>query len=456
MSKIEAGKLELECKRFNVRDLVHDSMRIFAGIASQRGLTLYDVVEPNVPTFAFSSPGRIGQVLANLVGNAIKHTEVGFIRVAVSFVPEGASSGTFTFKVEDSGVGIPKAVLGTLFREYQQVRSFSAEEEIRSTGLGLAISKGIVRHLGGKIGVSSEEGRGSTFWFETTPEKEEELNSRAVLDGKRVLVVSRSETRRVALAAQLERRGLRVAIASSIADTFQSLKVDDAARGHVDLFIFDAHDADDATTVAKLAQSVTPALPFILVQGHPARGAVVDKPGFGSQSSVLSQSRLYAKVAAYFENRAVAPHVAEHGHVEGKLGLRVLVADDNRINIKVTVKLLEILGCKTLIAENGQEAADMLSANAVDVVLMDCRMPVLDGLQATRLIRGWGNAKSLTPIVALTANAFDEDRDECRRAGMDEFVSKPITLDDLHAALAPLARLSAQAQGKGDAMPLAT
>jgi len=434
ISKIEAGKLELERKKFNIRDLLHDSMKIFSGSASQKHLTLYDVVEPSVPTFAFGSPGRIGQVLSNLIGNAIKYTDSGFILVAVSFVPSSETGGVFTFQVEDSGLGIPEAVQGKLFDEYEQAGSFSAKDGIRGTGLGLAISKGIVRHLGGKIGVRSREGHGSTFWFAIELDKEDELNERAFLDEKHVMVVSRSQTRRDALSSQLERRKIRVTTAISVGEVVQMMMLDDSARQQVDLFVVDVQNAQDAGAVAHAASS----LPVVLVHGSVGVGP--DWLDSGTPFGIISQSKLYEKIALFFEKKTQSNVVEPAGPVEGKLGLRVLVADDNRINIKVTVKLLELLGCHSLVAENGQDATDQLCNNHVDVVLMDCRMPVMDGLQATRMIRSWGNAKSRTPIFALTANAFDDDREECRLAGMDEFISKPITLDDLHAALAPLAR----------------
>ncbi|MCA3084802.1 MAG: response regulator [Rhodocyclaceae bacterium] len=437
VTKIEAGKLELERKKFNIRELVHDSMRIFSGSAAQKNLTLYDIVEPEVPTFAFSSPGRIGQVLSNLLGNAIKYTNAGFILVTVSYASTNENSGTFTFKVEDSGSGIPDAVLEKLFNEYQQASSSLAADGIRGTGLGLAISRGIIRHLGGRIGVRSKEGKGSTFWFEVELDKEDEINPRASLENKHIMVVSSSQTRRRALSSQLERRKMKVSTSHSLTEKFHSMMSHGLTRESVDLFVLDNHDSDSIVSMTTSTSKETRNLPFILVQG--AVGMGTERVGFTPHAGVLSQSKLYEKVAAFFEKKTLTQSAFETVSVEGKLGLKVLVADDNRINIKVTVKLLDMLGCSSLTAENGKDAVEMLSGNDVDVVLMDYRMPVMDGLQATRMIRSWGNAKSRVPIIALTANAFDDDREECRQAGMNEFISKPITLDDLQHALAPYA-----------------
>ncbi len=456
-SKIEAGKLDLERVEFGLRAAVEETIEIFAGRAQAKGLELACVIEPEVPSVVRGDPMRLRQILVNLLGNALKFTDTGEISIRVKALDE---QGLVRFEVTDSGIGIAEEAQSQIFNAFSQADSFTTRK-YGGTGLGLAICRQLATLMGGEIGVRSTVGQGSTFWLDVVLEPLAGLHSsdtgivlaqlpRLNLNGLRALVVDDSANSREILEQHLTAWGVEVIVAEDGASGLRALTAAGAAA-------FDLALLDDQMPVmgglemARLirADARADGLRLILLNSQDGVdngaeagrlfAAVVPKPLRRSQLfTCLSRAMTAAPGAA-----AVAAGVAADARAPKpppaapRLGPRVLLVEDNPVNREVALGMLEALGCRTDAADNGWRAIEAMNDGVYDAVLMDCQMPVMDGLSATAEIRrresSLGQAR--VPIIALTANAMEGDRERCLAAGMDDFLSKPFTQQQLAALL---------------------
>jgi signal transduction histidine kinase/DNA-binding response OmpR family regulator len=449
-SKVEAGKLELERVEFGLREAVEESLEIFAGRAHAKGLELVCAIEPEVPGTVCGDPMRLRQVLLNLIGNAIKFTDSGEVIVRVRAV---GGNGLLRFEVIDTGIGISEEAQAHIFNAFSQADSFTTRK-YGGTGLGLAICRQLAALMNGEIGVRSEVNRGSTFWFEVRLEPVADAIPtltrlpRMNFAGLRALVVDDNASNRAMLQQHLESLGIEVTAAETSAAALAALSAADGGRFDLGL-VDDQMPGMDGIQLAKLIRQEPrwSALRLILLstrddhdsvsQSAQYFAAVLAKPLrrieiFGCVARVMAMepgATMHAPEAG-----AVSAAQAPAGRAEGP---NILLVEDNAVNREVAVGMLESLGCATDTAENGWMALKAMTAATYDAVLMDCQMPVMDGLAATGEIRRREQASGAArvPIIALTANAMEGDRERCLAAGMDDFLSKPFTQPQLATLL---------------------
>ncbi len=455
-SKIEAGKLSLEAIPFDLRNLVEDMLDPLAIRAHDKDLELVAHVGREVPSRLVGDPGRIRQVLINLVGNAIKFTHEG--SVVLSVTPDAITDEQvcLRFKVEDTGIGIPEERLGDLFETFSQVDA-STTRKYGGTGLGLAISKRLVELMGGRIGVRSEEGVGSTFWFTITLARDssEAPRSRADehgLDGVRVLVVDEHPSSRAALVEQLTEWGCRYDQAIHVDEILDKLRNASSKGDRFHAVLVDA--TSGAVDPIGLARAITqdpdtgqPALLLLTAIGVKGDAAKAEDAGYRAYlSKPIKRGHLMDALRIVTSPRRgeEAPGDQWGGILtrfsleeRRKMDCRILLVEDNEVNKKVAMAILERLGYSADVADNGAQAVERLSRERYDLVLMDVQMPVMDGLDATKIIRDPGSTvlEHQVPIVAMTAHAMERDRELCLAAGMDDYVSKPIQPRELLAIL---------------------
>ncbi|PIU93917.1 MAG: hypothetical protein COS65_10385, partial [Armatimonadetes bacterium CG06_land_8_20_14_3_00_66_21] len=450
-SKVEAGKLELLSLPFSLRECVGDTLKSLALRAAEKSLELLYEVAPEVPDSLSGDPGRLRQVLVNLIGNALKFTLEGEVGVSVTLEEESPDRAQLAFEVRDTGIGIPAEKQALVFDAFTQADS-SAPRNFGDTGLGLSISSQLVGLMGGAVSLESEVGRGSvcrfTAWFrnaEATPAIGETAS--VDLSSCRVLVVDDNSTNRRILQDTLRGWNMpAVAVASgsaALAELERTAGTDEAYR----LMLLDAMmpEMDGFTLAERLheAPDLAPATIRMLslggMRGDLARcqevgiAACLTKPVSSSELRRALESLLGGASAT----APVATVVTRHTLREVAARLRILVAEDNRVNQMFMQTLISKLGHEAVLAGNGKEALALLTAQNFDLVLMDVQMPELDGLEATARIRAPQSAvrNHAIPIVALTAHAMSEDRQRCLEAGMDDYLSKPLSPKELLAAL---------------------
>ena len=462
-SKIEAGKLTLETLDFDLTETVESTLDMLAERAQAKGTELIMALPPEVPRLLRGDPGRLRQVLVNLIGNAIKFTTGGEVVVRVSRQAETDNRVVIRFEVRDTGVGIPAAVQAKLFQAFTQADS-STTRRYGGTGLGLAISKQLVIMMDGQIGVESEAGKGSTFWFMAQFEK---IAGDHRLEGSehdgwsnlRVLVVDDNATSRQILRHQIFAWKLQKGSAASGHEALRVLRTA-AAEGHpYYLALLDVEMPEmDGLTLAR-AIKAEPAIAgtrliALTPLGHVLAEKEMQDAGIDAAlSKPVKQSRLFdclvnviGKAEAtnlWVPRPGAAPAPAIPAGLRAKLEqTHVLLAEDNAVNQKVALALLKKLGCSADAVGNGIEALQALPRIPYALIFMDCQMPEMDGFEATRLIRkrelGTGRACPWTSpvyIIALTAGTMPGDREKCLAAGMNDYVSKPVRLADLQAAL---------------------
>ena len=475
-SKIEAGKLNLEILDFDLRTLVEDVAELLAPRADATGLELGTLVQAHVPTAVRGDPGRLRQILTNLVGNAIKFTEQGDVVVRVGLDestvvgPEGTVS--LRFEVRDTGIGMTPAQCANLFQSFSQADS-STTRKYGGTGLGLAICKQLVGLMQGTIGVESTPRQGTSFWFIIqlglqTASAVAPPPSWAVLQDRRVLIVENNATNRTILEQQVRTQGM---LPQSVEDGEQALVWlrRAAERGApFEVAIVDMQMPGlDGLAVARRIKA-DPALAttrLVLLTSVSYRGAaqVAHAAGFAAfLTKPVRQAHLYdclslvvtvAPLRPGSADPSATPLITRHTVMEASATERgrVLVVEDNVVNQKVAAKMLERQGYRVDIAANGREAVEAVARFAYAVVFMDCQMPEMDGYAATRAIRereaslvtrhGQDERKETigtrhVPIIAMTANAMQGDREQCLAAGMDDYVAKPVRREDLAAVLA--------------------
>ncbi len=450
-SKIEAGKLELEILDFDLRTMLEDMNNILSVRAGEKGVALLCRIDPEVPSRVRGDPGRLRQVLINLVGNAIKFTSEGEVSLHVSLDSELAEQLMLRFRIQDTGIGIPKHKLGKLFQAFSQVDA-SVTRKFGGTGLGLAISKNLAEMMGGEIGVESEEGRGTRFYFTICVEKQPALtaakNSRDEnFSGKRVLIVDSNATSRQKLSEMFTCWGCRSDKASKASLALEKLrtawKEDDPFHiVTLDMFIPDTDGESLGKTIRQRPEFRNIALIMITSVAKRGDAPRLEKIGFSAYlTKPVTQSRLYNCLMTIFHRkpnpdalpeRIITRHTMAEAH---KHNLRILLAEDDRVNQIVALKLLEKLGYQADVASNGQEAVRALKNKSYDLVLMDVQMPLMDGMAATRKIRNLKSEIRKIPIVAMTAYAMKGDREQFLEAGMDDYLSKPVQPEAVAAVM---------------------
>ncbi|MBI5849670.1 MAG: response regulator [Planctomycetes bacterium] len=445
-SKVESGKLDIERHPFEVQSCVEECLDLVAPSAARKSVELVSWVDTGVPPLIVGDVTRVRQVLTNLLSNAVKFTAEGEVVVTVDCAPRSEGEVDVAFHVRDTGIGIPADRQDRLFRSFSQVDA-STTRRFGGTGLGLAISKRLVELMGGAMSVRSEEGRGSTFTFTIAAGVPAEgslppRHAPRMLAGRRALIVDDNETNRKFLAMLAATWGVHTRLA---ADATEALSWLDGGETF-DFAILDMQmpEMDGATLAVGIKQRPWLAhLPLFLAtsmgtshlsaEQRELFTAVLNKP---LRSSVLYDAiaALYAKADAGRPTGTVTHAIAGEA-LGARHPLRVLVAEDNSVNQKVAVKLLERCGYRADVVANGKEALEAVERQSYDVVFMDVQMPEMDGLEATRQLRGSIPRDQAPWIVAMTANALAGDREVCLAAGMDDYLSKPVRSEELERAL---------------------
>ncbi len=447
-SKVEAGKLHFEVLDFDLHHTIEGAVDLLVGSAFAKNLELAALVERDVPPDLRGDPGRLRQILTNLVGNAIKFTERGEVSIGVSLVGETASDALLRFEVRDTGIGIPPSVQGRLFNAFTQADG-STTRKYGGTGLGLAISKRLVELMGGEIGYHSAPGGGSTFWFTARFERQTPVRLAPAivrtLAGRRVLIVDDSELARDVLRAQLTAWGVD---ARQVSGGFEALAVLREAAASGSPFELAVLDRDmpgmDGLMLARAIKrdAAIAGVPLVMITtladiGHDAQ--IVEAGALASITKPVKHAQLREALVRALghrgESRSSPPQPVTPPAALPSARARVLIAEDNIVNQKVALAQLRSLGYSADAVANGAEAVEALSRIPYDVVLMDCHMPIVDGFEATRLIRRMAGEMRHVPIIAVTANAMDGDREECLAVGMDDYVSKPIAPTELEIVL---------------------
>ncbi|MDM8536959.1 response regulator [Desulfobacterales bacterium HSG17] len=453
-SKIEAGKLELEVIEFNVQLLIEDVVQLLAARAYAKKIELSLIIPEKNHYYLKGDPTRIRQVLVNLMGNAIKFTEQGEVVVRVSITPQGYNRVLLHVSIRDTGVGISPEDMQRLFQPFSQADG-STTRKYGGTGLGLTISRKIILMMGGEINCESIPGKGSDFFFNILLEvgSKEQNQSRlpgiSELKGLKVLIIDDNSTNQKILEKQTDSWGVKNDTAASGPEGIKKLFSAQAKEEPFDLVLLDMDMPKmNGIEVAEQIQADTSLsnTKMILLTSIGLRGdsVLAKKAGFSAYlTKPVLQSDLHAallKVIDYPSESKTRQFVTRHSIAEEKMRFNrhILVVEDNPTNQLVAVSMLRALGCRADIASNGQEAVDSLWNTQYDLILMDCQMPVLDGYQTTAAIRRLEKKNVLekyTPIVALTANALEGDREKCLAAGMDDYMSKPFKQSGIQAVL---------------------
>ena len=451
-SKIEAGKLELESIELDLRANVEDVGSAMAFQAASKGLELIVNVEPQITGRVFGDPQRLRQCLVNLVSNAIKFTKTGEIVIEVRSQPSSSGTEQIYFEVRDTGMGIAKKTLDTLFQPFVQADS-STTRHFGGTGLGLSIVRRLVELMGGEIGVFSEVGVGSRFYF-TLPLKAAEplpIERRSRNDaGGRILIVDDNATNQRVLSAQLVHAGYTVTTVSSGAAALQELQNATASDHDFDMVItdFQMPDMDGAMLGERIIQ--VPDLAgtrLVMLTSLDRHGDTPRLAALGFAAYLTKPVRVRELLDAVARVMSGGPrqwqmdtqpmitlNMLTQSAAQRRFSGNVLLVEDNFVNQKVAVRFLERLGCTVEVASNGAEGLAACQGKRFDIVLMDLQMPVMDGMTATRKIRE-SETSGHTPIIALTANAMTGDRELCESAGMDGYLTKPIEVERLRNIL---------------------
>lgn len=450
ISKIEAGKLEIEHLPFALEDVMDNVVSFISEKADAKGLELLCSIDRNVPDSLVGDPLRLGQVLINYTSNAVKFTSQGQVLIHVSVQEQTGTDMLLCFEVTDTGIGLSEAQIARIFQTFAQADG-SITRQYGGSGLGLAISKSLAQGMGGAVGVRSTVGKGSTFWFTARVGKVDGSSRRLAsigvdMRGKRVLVVDDNEDAAHILRDILQEIGFVVALAHSGEVALQMLQQAHAQRSAFDFVLMDwlMPGMDGLQTIRAIQELPLQQAPFILmVTAHRRQELVQSAQSLGVQhvlakpvsGSVLLDTMM--DLLVHSGTRSLAPKpvtLSGRSYHEGVLqtvrGARILLVEDNLLNQQVAYELLTDAGFEVDIAEDGQRAVNSVEARVLedlpyDIVLMDMQMPVMDGVTASRLIRLNHKADKL-PIVAITANAMQEDRERCLTAGMNDFVTKPI------------------------------
>lgn len=441
-SKIDSGSLVFESIEFDPRSTLEDLINPLNEKARNKNLAIYCLVQPGVPQRLLGDPGRLRQILANLLNNAIKFTEYGDIIVRVGCQEfADAAHVELNFSVQDSGVGIEPANLPYIFTPFSQADNTSTRK-FGGAGLGLSISKRLVEAMGGEIKVESKLGKGSIFSFSIKMKKSNVLSfphrPEAELRDKHVIIIDSNQSNRELLQLQLKQLGLQTFCTETAKDALHYLKMEHSTEFSLAIVDSQLPDLD----AMKLAQDIHAIeryqnVPLILLSAAVFRGeaAAARNARFSAYlTKPVPQQQLQSAIETIFalpskqiskDRQLITSHLLKEMIAAARP--HVLLVEDNVVNQKVAVKMLENLGCRVDVASDGKQAVEAVKTGHYALVLMDCQMPEMDGLEATRRIRAMGEKFARLPIIALTANAYQSDEVACRQAGMNDFMSKPIT-----------------------------
>ncbi len=459
ISRIESGKLELDIHEFSVRDVVERSTDLFSGQVSAKGIDLSVYIDNDVPLFAKGDSGRIKQILLNLIGNSLKFTKYGEIAVRVTRTGGTDKASQLCFEVRDTGIGIDSAVRDKLFQPFTQAET-SISRRFGGTGLGLSISRHLVELMGGSIDIESELGKGTRVSFHLALDHGDIAKVKAdgdpgVLDDARILVIDDRDTNREIIANYLSASGCKVALASSAAEAWPMLtaSLETGKPFHaaiVDMVMPEENGIEFAARIK--AHDNLSRIKVIIATSLNWQGDLASIRDAGIETILTKPIRRDELVGAVARAISGNRHpgwslkrpasnsddaAAESPEKLEKHGAPILLVEDNEVNIEVARELLAAMGCHVQVARNGLEAVAQFNHGKFALILMDCQMPIMDGLAATRRIREIERAHAMPriPIVAMTANAYAEDRTRCIESGMDDYLSKPYTENQLRAAL---------------------
>ncbi|MDE2598164.1 MAG: response regulator [Rhodocyclaceae bacterium] len=448
-SKIDAGRLDLETINFDLRSLLDEVADMFALRAADKHLELICLLSPQVPSFLIGDPGRLRQILINLVGNAIKFTNTGEVSFGVELVKEAQNSAVLRFEIRDTGIGISEGEQAKLFSPFTQADN-STTRKFGGTGLGLSIAKRLIELMGGEISLQSEPGQGSTFSFVLPFDLQQRVGERsqpdtAGLSGRRILVVDDNATSRHLIGLWLQAWRCESLTATNGATALQLVREELEAGRRIDAAIIDMQmpllNGHDLAATLQAAPATAGIALLLLLTSVAVRGKGDRLLITGSRAYLtkpLKSELLLHSLQAVLDGESDAgetPAASQHLRQPVRQA-RILLVEDNPVNQRLAVILLEKLGHDVDTAANGSEALKALAQTPYDLVLMDCRMPVMDGYEATRTIRR-GGADVLNPnvpIIAMTANAMAGDRELIIEAGMNDYLTKPVnpkTLDEM-------------------------
>ncbi|MCU0610402.1 MAG: response regulator, partial [Candidatus Eisenbacteria bacterium] len=447
-SKIEAGRMDLEMLDFEIRTVMDETATLLAVNAHGKGIELISMVEPDVPRMVRGDAGRLRQVLLNLAGNAVKFTDRGEVSIHADVDSETPSSVTLRFEVKDTGIGISSDALPLLFRPFGQADT-STTRRFGGTGLGLSISKRLAEMMGGNIGVTSNPGQGSVFWFTVVFEKSTASPTAAEapagdIAGSRILVVDDNQTNRRLLAVLLTSWGCTHA---EVADGPAALDALTQAQTEGQPFTVALIDMQmpgmDGLELGRRIKEDPRISATMLIMLSSLGKITLDARAVAGEFSAflmkpIRQVQLRQCLAMVRGVRPDGPVAsAADSHAPDRRGVRILVAEDNATSQRVASAILKKLGCRVDVAASGQEALRALEAAPYDLVLMDCQMPEMDGYEASRLIRDPSSRvrRHDIPIIAMTAYAMESDRQRCLQAGMDDYLAKPVTPGALRAVV---------------------
>jgi two-component system sensor histidine kinase/response regulator len=446
-SKIEAGKLDLEVVNFDLREAVDGIMDLLAVQAHNKGIELASFLDPHMPTQIRGDPGRLRQIINNLVGNAIKFTTQGEVVLSVTAQTETINEAVIRFEVRDTGIGIDAEAQTRLFQAFSQADG-STTRRYGGTGLGLAISKRLVQLMHGTIGMSSRVGHGSTFWFQAEFGKQTDQREQATpadLVGLHVLIVDDNATNREIMSRYARSWNMRSTCASGGEEALKLMR-DSAVDDPFELVVLDMQmpEMDGlmlAREITKDARIPTARMVMLTSLGNDIEAEVLNAAGIAAcVLKPVQRTRLLNRLIEVMTGpvQKRAEQIAATGRLPKKYRIttpekqeeiRILLAEDNRVNQMVALSFLQKLGYRAKLAINGVEVLKVLEEAPYDLILMDCQMPEMDGYEATRQIRAGSGRQPR--IVAMTANAMKGDEELCRAAGMDDYLSKPVRVEKL-------------------------
>jgi len=457
-SKIEAGKLELERVGFDIRNVAEEIVELLSGHAQSKELELLCDVPPELHTHVYGDVTRLRQILTNLIGNAVKFTDSGEVILRVRAPEEADGTGVYRFEVSDTGIGIRTENLAMIFELFSQ-EDDSTTRRYGGTGLGLAICKQLVELMGGEIGVESNSSEGTVFWFTLPlsmgqqPAKEEGLEKLRAHMPMRVLIVDDNATNREILEHQLAAWGVETHSSENAADAFYRLRAEADAGQPYELVLLDWHMP--GTNGLELAEQIRAEetvrdTRLIMLSSASADDAqrAMRRVGISAYANKpVRQARLLECLVQALSDESgtgvmLQPNMDTSDTIAVRVaGLNVLLVEDNPVNREVAISMLETMRCKVSVAVNGKQAPDIVHGSEpgdFDLVLMDCEMPVMDGYAATNAIREWESVNHnphRLPVVALTAHALPEVRQKCFAVGMDDYLTKPFSLDQLRSCV---------------------
>lgn len=452
-SKIEAGQMDIENHPFDLRECIESALDLISGKAAEKQLDLAYEFDDALPPAISADLTRLRQILLNLLSNAVKFTETGEVVLSVEQTSKKRDALELTFTVRDTGIGLSEKGMSRLFQSFSQADS-STTRKYGGTGLGLAISKRLAELMGGTMWASSDgEGHGSTFTFTIQAKTAKPVKTKArnlvgvqsELQGKRILMVDDNATNRKILSLQTEKWGTQTTAHETPSEGLKALKKD-----RFDLAILDMHMPEiDGVELARKIRTTHPDLPLILFSSLGPREMDLDDGLFATTlAKPLRQSQLFDTLVTLFDVKPEPTKPAKPAKTQTDPDmakthpLRILLAEDNLVNQKLALRLLEQMGYRADLASNGKEAVESVARQTYDVVLMDVQMPEMDGLEASRRINAAHPDGKRPRIVAMTANAMQGDREMCLEAGMDDYIAKPIRVPILVEALLNVPRQS--------------